>query len=350
MSLLWTRRFEPSDKNWPQSRDASWRMSARNWREIVMKSRTLLFAAMVLALSLPGAFAQEPGEKTFASPQDAGKALYEAVKADDKPAMLAVLGQSASSVITSGDPVQDKNNGDIFVKRFEQMNRWEKEVGGSQVLYIGADNWPFPFPVKKSAAGQWYFASKTGVQEILYRRIGRNEIAAIRVCNALVDAQQDYFQQTHDGDTVQQYAQKFISEEGKQNGLYWKVAEGQPESPIGPLVAYAAGEGYGGKHDTPQPFHGYYFRILTGQGANAIGGAKNYLVDGKMTGGYAFVAYPAEYRNSGVMTFLVDDSGIVIQKDLGPKTADIAKAMTTYNPDKTWVTAEVPEQNESATE
>jgi hypothetical protein len=321
-------------------------MSARDWRKIVMKSRALLMAVAVLALSLPAVFAQEPGEKTFASPQDAGKALYQAVKADDKPAMLTVLGQSASSIITSGDAVQDKNNADTFVKRFEQMNRWERETNGNQVLYIGADNWPFPFPVKKDAAGQWYFATKAGVAEILYRRIGRNEIAAIRVCDALVDGQQDYFQQTHDGDTVQQYAQHFISSEGKQNGLYWKVAEGQPESPIGPLVAYATGEGYGGKHDTPQPFHGYYFRILTAQGANATGGAKNYLVDGKMTGGFAFVAYPAEYRNSGVMTLLVDQSGIVYQKDLGANTAEVAKKMTAYNPDKTWVTAEVPEQAE----
>jgi hypothetical protein len=325
-------------------------MSSREWREIEMKPRVLLSAAVLLALSLPVAFSQEPGEKTFASPQDAAKALYEAVKADDKPAMLTVLGQSASSIITSGDPVQDKNNTDTFVKRFEQMNRWEQEVGGSQVLYLGADNWPFPFPIKKDAAGYWYFATEAGVAEILYRRIGRNEIAAIRVCDALVDAQQDYFQQARDGDTVQQYAQKFISDEGKQNGLYWKVAEGQPESPIGPLVAYAASEGYGGKHDTPQPFHGYYFRILTGQGAKAIGGAKSYLVDGKMTDGFAFVAYPAEYRNSGVMTFLVDQSGIVYQKDLGPKTPDIAKQMTTYNPDKTWVTAEVPDQIDDSNE
>ena len=150
--------------------------------------------------------------------------------------------QSASSVITSGDPVQDKNNGDTFVKRFEQMNRWEKETGGNQVLYIGADNWPFPVSGEKECRRRnGILPPRPECEEILYRRIGRNEIAAIRVCNALVDAQQDYFQQTHDGDTVQQYAQKFISEPGKQNGLYWKVEEGQPESPIGPLVAYAAG-------------------------------------------------------------------------------------------------------------
>jgi hypothetical protein len=272
------------------------------------------------------------------------------VKTDDKPAILAVLGQSASSVVGSGDAVQDKTNADVFLRRFEQMNRWAAETNGDETLYIGAENWPLPFPLKKDAAGQWYFESKVGVQEVLFRRIGKNELATIQVCQALVDGQQDYFEQTHDGDTVHQYAQKFISEPGKQNGLYWKVAEGQPESPIGPLVAYAASEGYGGRHDSPQPFHGYYYQILTGQGAHAQGGAKSYLVDGKMTGGFAFVAYPAEYRNSGVMTFLVDQSGIVYQKDLGANTADIAKQMTAYNPDKTWVTAEGPEQDDSETE
>jgi hypothetical protein len=315
-----------------------------------MKLRALLMVATVLVVMLPAAFTQEPGEKTFASPQDASKALYQAVKTDDKPAILAVLGQSASSVVGSGDAVQDKTNADVFLRRFEQMNRWAAETNGDETLYIGAENWPLPFPLKKDAAGQWYFESKVGVQEVLFRRIGKNELATIQVCQALVDGQQDYFEQTHDGDTVHQYAQKFISEPGKQNGLYWKVAEGQPESPIGPLVAYAASEGYGGRHDSPQPFHGYYYQILTGQGAHAQGGAKSYLVDGKMTGGFAFVAYPAEYRNSGVMTFLVDQSGIVYQKDLGANTADIAKQMTAYNPDKTWVTAEGPEQDDSETE
>jgi hypothetical protein len=325
-------------------------MSAPDWKGIVMKSRTLLTVATVLAIILPAAFAQEPGQKTFASPQDASKALYEAVKTDDKPAVLAVLGQSASSILASGDAVQDKTNADKFLRSFEQMNRWGAETNGNQILYIGAENWPLPMPLKKDAAGQWYFDSQAGVQEVLFRRIGKNELAAIHVCEALVDGQQEYFQQTHDGDSVHQYAQHFISAEGKQNGLYWKVAEGQPESPIGPLVADAANEGYGGQHNSPQPFHGYYYRILTGQGAHAKGGAKSYLVDGKMTGGFAFVAYPAEYRNSGVMTFLVDQTGIVYQKDLGPNTADIAKQMTSYNPDKTWVTAELPEQDDSETE
>jgi len=302
-------------------------------------STSLLFFSMILVGS--SVLAQEPGQKTFATPKDAGNALNEAVKSGDKIAELAVLGASAADVITSGDPVRDKDNADIFLKRFAQMNRWSRESNGSEALYIGADNWPFPIALKKTSAGQWYFDTKDGVQEILYRRIGKNELSTIEVCNAMVDGQLDYFKELHDGSTVHQYAQKFISEEGKQNGLYWKVDEGQPESPIGPLVAHANAQGYG-KSGAPEPFHGYYYRILTAQGANAPGGAKSYLVDGNMTGGFAFIAYPAEYRNSGVMTFVVDANGIVYQKDLGPKTVDIAKGMTSYNPDKTWMTTGEP--------
>ncbi len=326
-------------------------MSQTNLRGIPMQRhasliKTALFAiSLVLIVTL--ANAQEAGEKTFATPQDAGKALYDAVKTGDKAAMEAVLGKSSAGIVSSGDEVQDRNNLEFFTKRFEQMNRWAKESNGNQILYIGAENWPFPIPLK-SNAGRWYFDTKAGVKEILFRRIGKNELAAIRVCDALADAQHDYFDQTHDGDSVHQYAQKFVSDEGKQNGLYWKVAEGQPESPIGPLVAYATGQGYGGKHDTPQPFHGYYYRILTGQGANVKGGAKSYLVDGKMTGGFAFVAYPAEYRNSGVMTFLVDATGVVYQKDLGANTADIASAMKDYNPNSTWVVAYSDDEKETA--
>ncbi len=216
------------------------------------------------------------------------------------------------------------------------MNRWAKDVNGEETLYIGAENWPFPVPLKKSRGSVVLRLPKQDVQEVLYRRIGKNELAAIRVSGVLADAQDEYFSQTHDGDSVKQYAQKFASDPGKQNGLYWKAAEGQPESPVGPLVAYATGEGYGGKQDKPQPFHGYFYRMLKAQGANAKGGAKSYIVDGKMTGGFAFVAYPAEYRNSGVMTFLVDTQGVIYEKDLGPKTADIAAAMKAFNPDKTW--------------
>jgi Protein of unknown function (DUF2950) len=299
----------------------------------LMLTSLLLFSACLIA--------QEAGQKTFATPQDAGKALFEAVQSTGTQDDLAVLGSSAASLVSSGDPVQDNNNRETFLKRYQQMNRWAAETNGDETLYIGAENWPFPIPLKKTSSGQWYFDTKSGEQEILFRRIGKNEINAIEVCIALADAQHEYFQQLHDGSTVHQYAQRIISEEGKQNGLYWKVAGDQPESPIGPLVAHATAQGYGGT-GKPEPFHGYYFRTLKAQGANAPGGAKNYVVDGNMTGGFAFVAYPAEYRNSGVMTFLVDESGVVYQKDLGADTTSVAKDITAYNPDKTWVTAGEP--------
>ncbi len=295
-------------------------------------SAVVLLASLIVFAGIAGA--QEPGQKTFNSAQDAGQALYDAAKAADKTAAEAVLGASSASILSSGDEVEDKNARDTFIKRYEQMNRWAKEINGEETLILGAENWPFPIPLKKNAAGAWYFDTAAGVKEILFRRIGRNELAAMRVCQALADAQGEYFSQTHDGDSVKQYAQHIISDPGKQNGLYWKVAEGEPESPIGPLVAYAAGRGYTGQHDSPQPFHGYFYRILTGR-VNANGVTKSFLVDGKMTGGFAVLAFPAEYRNSGVMTFVIDDKGTLYEKNLGEKTADVANAMKVFNP-KGW--------------
>ena len=318
--------------------------------EVIMKTSLLAVVAAVCGVMLATtALAQETGEKTFASPKDAGVALYDAVKAGDKTAMEAVLGPSSGPIIGSGDEVQDKKNQQFFIDHYEQMNRWGKESNGDETLFMGADNWPFPVPLKKAANGQWYFDTKAGVEEILYRRIGKNEYAAMRVCTALADAQVEYFDGLHDGSTVHQYAQKFLSEPGKQNGLYWKTAEGEPQSPIGPIIVYATGEGYTkGEEGKNQPFHGYYFRILTAQGADAPGGAKSYIKDGAMTDGFAFVAYPAEYRNSGVMTFVVNLNGVIFEKDLGPKTADLAKAATAINPDKTWraVSLETDEEAE----
>ena len=282
----------------------------------------ILLSAMVCA--------QEQGQKTFATPEEAGKALYDAIQAGDQTTVGAILGPSSSSkILSSGDPVQDKNHREIFLQRYGQMHRWAKEINGEEALILGAENWPFPVPLK-SNAGQWYFDTPAGLKEILFRRIGRNELAAMRVCYALADAQDQYFE------AKQQYAQRIISEPGQQNGLYWKAAEGEPESPIGPLVAEATGEGYGGQHDTPQPFKGYFFKTLKAQGASAKGGAKNYIVDGKMTGGFAYVAWPAEYKNSGVMTFVIDKDGVVYEKNLGANTADLVKAMAAYNPDQTW--------------
>jgi hypothetical protein len=314
-------------------------------RKILTTSSAMLLLSALFAFSLVlsvSAQGQEAGQKTFASPEEAGKALQQAVQSSGTADDLGVLGASAANIVASGDAVQDNNNREIFLKRFQQMNRWAQESNGDETLYIGAENWPFPIPLKKNASGQWYFDTKDGVQEILFRRIGKNELEAIEVCENLADSQEEYFQGLHDGSTVHQYAQKIISDEGKQNGLFWKVPEGEPESPIGPLVAHATAQGYGAEGGKPEPFHGYYFHTLKAQGAHAPGGAKNYIVNGNMTGGFAFVAYPAEYRNSGVMTFLIDKMGVVFQKDLGPNTTDTAKAMTSYNPDKTWTTTGVP--------
>jgi DUF2950 family protein len=295
-----------------------------------LTSTAVLMTLLVLLAGI--VLAQEAGQKTFANPQDAGTALYDAVKSGDKAAMEAVLGASSVSVLSSGDEVEDKNNRNFFTGRYEQMHRWAKEINGNQTLFIGAENWPFPIPLK-SAGNAWFFDTQAGVKEILFRRIGKNELRAIRTLHVLADAQDEYFSQK------QQYAQHVVSDPGQQNGLYWKVAEGEPESPIGPLVASATERGYGGQHDTPQPYYGYFYHTLTAQGANVKGGAKSYIVDGKMTGGFAYIAWPAEYRNSGVMTFLVGPDGTVYEKDLGPKTADLAKAINAYNPDKTWKVA-----------
>ena len=228
--------------------------------------------------------ATEAVQKTFASPDDAAKSLAEAAKAGNHDALIAIFGPGSQDVIFSGDTAQDKTNrSNNFTAAYATMNRWRKQTDGSEVLYLGADNNPFPIPLKKNGAGQWYFDTAAGKDEILSRRIGDNELAAMEVVAAMADAQAEYFSQHHDG--VKQYAQKFISDEGKQNGLYWKSPEGQPKSPLGPLAAYAAAtEGFNPEANKQQPFHGYFYRILTKQGADAKGGAKNYIVNGKMTG------------------------------------------------------------------
>ncbi|HEY4962050.1 MAG TPA: DUF2950 domain-containing protein [Terriglobales bacterium] len=272
--------------------------------------------------------------QTFASPEAAGKALLEAAKAQNQDTMLAIFGPGSKELIYSGDAAEDKASMEGFVQSYGAMNRWRKLPDGSELLLVGTDNQAFPIPLKKNASGQWYFDTAAGKDEILARRIGRDEIVAIDVCAALADAQAEYLAQKHDG--VKQYAQKFISDPGKQNGLYWESAEGQPRSPVGPLVAFATEEGYSIKSSAYQAFHGYFFRRLDKQGPDAKGGAKNYIVNGKMTSGFAYVAYPATYNDTGVMTFLIDQDRVVYQKDLGKDTADQAKAMTEFNPDKSW--------------
>ena len=282
---------------------------------------------------------QQPGQKTFASPGEAAEAMIGAAKAGNTDALLQIFGPEGKELLSSGDDVADQNGRNNIVQRYAQMHRLVREPDDTVTVYMGAENWPFPIPlVKKSNA--WYFDTLAGKQEVLYRRIGKNELATIDVLRAIVDAQKQYESEIHDGETVKQYAVKIVSDPGKHNGLYWKVAAGEPQSPIGPLVADAVSAGYTRKQSGPTPFHGYIYKHLDSQGPAAPGGPKNFMADGKMTGGFAVLAYPAEYRNSGVMTFMVNQDGIVYQKDLGPDTSKMAVSMMLYDPDPSWQKAE----------
>jgi hypothetical protein len=305
------------------------------------------FAAVAILLlgSIPAIVrAQQQGQRTFASAEEASNALFAATQSNDERAMLAIFGQDGKQVVSSGDEVQDQEMRANFVKKFQEMHRLVNEPDGTTSLIIGAENWPTPIPLVHKG-NVWYFDTDAGTKEILFRRVGRNEITTIRVCQELVAAQKAYAAQNHN-----EYAQRFFSDAGQRNGLYWKAADGAPQSPIGPLIASAVAEGYekiseGG----PTPFHGYYFHMLIAQGHHAPGGSKNYLVRGKMTGGFAFVAYPAEYRSSGVMTFIVGSNGVVYEKDLGRNTESIVKAMKKFDPDSSWHKSET-DQEQSASQ
>jgi hypothetical protein len=256
-------------------------------------------------------------------------ALVLALQTNNEKALLEILGTEGTAIVSSGDAIEDAENRANFVRKYLEMHRLVEGPEGL-ILHIGAENWPMPIPLVESN-DFWYFDTQAGKREILFRRIGQNEMSAIRVCQELVAAQMEYYSAQHE------FAQKIFSDEGRNNGLYWKATGSEPESPIGPLVAVAVAEGYAKIPDgAPTPYHGYYYRILTGQGKNSPGGPKNYIGGGKMTGGFAVVAYPAEYRSSGVMTFIVNQDGVVYEKDLGGKTEVFAKAMKEYNPNTGW--------------
>jgi Protein of unknown function (DUF2950) len=291
-----------------------------------MLAAVVAFAALICATSM----AQQPGQKTFSSAEEASNALIAAARGNDEKALLDILGPDGKQIISSGDNTEDAESRATFVEKYQEMHRLVQEPDGTTTLYIGAENWPTPIPIL-NRGNSWYFDTLTGKQEVLFRRIGRNEMSTIRVCEELVAAQKEYYS-THQN----QYAQKIFSDEGKQDGLYWKAPDGGSSSPVGPLVASAANSYAKSQDQGPTPFRGYYFRTLTRQGKKGPGGAKDYVVDGKMIQGFAFVAYPAEYRSSGVMTFIVDQDGIVYQKDLGKKTEVLAKSLKEYNPDSSW--------------
>jgi hypothetical protein len=280
--------------------------------------------------------ASAPKQTTFSSVDEAVVALVDALKANDTKKVLSILGPGSDKIVSSGDPVADRQVGEQFVKRYGEANRIETHAT-KWVLYIGKDDWPFTIPVVKQG-NSYRFDTKAGKEEILARRIGKNELSTIQVCLAYADAQRDYALKDRDSDGLLEYAQKFMSAPGKRDGLYWDTKEGEPESPLGPVFAARQEQGYGkAVHgDKPVPYYGYYYRILKAQGKGAPGGAYDYVVKGKMIGGFALVAYPAQYGSSGVMTFIVNQDGIVHQKNLGRNTQKIAQAMKAYNPDKTW--------------
>jgi hypothetical protein len=300
----------------------------------------VIAATLVFAILPSDSRAQAANEKTFSSPGDAVLALYKAAKAGDSAALNAIFGANAGKILNSGDQVADKTVLSNFVKHYDQMHRVVVQPDQTVTLYIGPANWPMPIPLVKNNSGSWYFNTEDGANEILYRRIGRNENDATDTLHALIDAQKEYASTTHDDGKVKQYASKVFSDEGKHNGLYWKVSGSEPPSPVGPLLASAADEGYTRKQGQPNPFHGYIFRLLTRQGAAASGGSRDYNVNGQLTRGVAFIAYPAEYRQSGVMTFIVNQDDVVYEKDLGPDTAKQAAAIFEFNPDNTWSPAE----------
>ncbi|HEV8047881.1 MAG TPA: DUF2950 domain-containing protein [Terriglobales bacterium] len=276
------------------------------------------------------------GQKTFSSSSEAVQALLEAAKSGDPAQLEPLLGPQAPQLIASGDAGAAKDLLAGFVKAYGEKHSLSVEAQGFEYLQVGTSDWPFPFPIVRDGK-VWYFDVDRGNQEILDRRIGRDELGAIAVCEGYVQSQIQYASKGRDGNPSGVYAQRFKSNPGKQDGLYWPVSKGEHESPMGPFVASAsAAEHAGQPAESPIPYYGYVYRILTEQGADAPGGAKNYMVDGKLTGGFALIAYPAEYRSSGVMTFIVSQDGVIYQQDLGDQTAGLASRITAYNPDSSW--------------
>jgi len=294
----------------------------------------LVLFALSLGCSSAPMFAQEPGQRTFASAEEASRALFDAMHAQDEQAPLSILGPAGKEVLSSGDATEDSDARAGFIVKYQEMHRFVAEPDGTVTVVVGAENWPFPIPLVNHH-GTWYFDTDAGKDEIVFRRLGKNELAAMDACHELVEAQKQYFARPP-VDQPKQFAQKLVSDEGRHNGLYWHGTSDEFDSPINPLIAYARQNLPTDQVGEHVPYNGYMFRILTSQGPHAPGGAKNYIVDGKMSAGFAFVAYPVEYRSSGVMTFIVDKFGTIYEKDLGPNTTKLAEAMTAYDPDSTW--------------
>jgi hypothetical protein len=308
-------------------------------RELRLPLAVLLTLAGLLT-SLPLAAQAISGQKTFSSPLEAVKSLMDAARSGDPGQLVPIIGPKAATLISSGDLGAAKQVLANFVEAYNEKHSISSEAQGFEFLQVGKGDWPFPFPIVRDGKA-WYFDIDRGNEEILDRRVGRNELGAIAVCEGYVQSQKDYAAKGHDGNPRDIYAQRFLSTAGKQDGLYWPVSKGEPESPMGPLVASAALEKSSQQPaGDPAPYYGYFYGILTAQGPDTPGGAKSYIVDGKLTGGFALIAYPARYGSSGVMTFIVNQDGVVYQQDLGEHTTELATQITAYNPDSSWQAAQ----------
>jgi hypothetical protein len=274
----------------------------------------------------------------FITPEQAVETLVDATRGNDSAALIKILGIDAASLISSGDPVADKKSRDRFVMAYDSKHRLESEDDGKATLIVGEEEWPLPIPLVRDVNNNWQFDVGFGEQEILNRRIGRNEINVIGICRAYVDAQREFAAQHRITNGLSEYAQHIISTAGKHDGLYWPAKVGEKESPLGPLIANARAEGYvdGEIYNKRQPYHGYYYKILRQQGPSAAEGAKNYIFHGHMTKGFALLAFPAKYGDSGIMTFIVNQNGIVFEKNIGPETPKIVARTVQYNPDESW--------------
>jgi hypothetical protein len=296
-----------------------------------------LFAVLIASASFSTAHVAS-AQTVFASPEKAVDGLISAVRAGSTDRLLRILGPGSKKLVSSGDTVADAQARKKLVGEYDATNTIEKEDDTRAVLVVGKDAWPFPFPIVKQGTG-WRFDSRAGAEEIIDRRIGANELAAIEVCRAYVAAQREYAEEDRNHNGILEYARKFLSSPGKEDGLYWPTKAGADESPLGPLIVRARAAGYGqAKPKGRTPYHGYYYKILLEQGPAARDGAYGYVVEGHMIAGFALVAYPAQYGSSGIMTFIVNQDGIVYQKNLGADTAELANEMQVFNPDPTWTT------------
>lgn len=309
-----------------------------------LRIHSLRIALAILGLALVAGCARKSEHAAaFDSPEDAVAAFVASLEKYDMPGLKALLGPESEDLLQSSDAVQDTGDRERFLAAYKAKHSLADDGADRKILVVGDQDWPMPIPIVKRD-GKWVFDGEAGIDELIYRRVGANELGAIDACRGLVSAQLEYAAEGRDGDPAGIYALKLVSDAGLHNGLYWPVADGEPPSPAGPFVAAAAGEGYRRGAGSSEPYHGYYYRLMYAQGPNANGGAREYFQDGLLTGGFALIAWPADYGASGVMTFIVNQDGVVFQKDLGDDTATVVQTIQSFDPDSSWTALTPPEE------